>query len=120
MFMLKRLVLAAVIMLAASLTREAQAGFVSGWDLLEICKANPNDPSWRIKAAQCSGYVIGVADTFDCKNALHGFHWDSTTTTSQQILVKKVITWLNDHPQTLNHEADGLIAAALGESFPCR
>lgn len=120
MLTLKRLVPAAGLVLAANPIHEAQAGFVSGWDLLALCKAHPDDPSWRIKPAQCFGYVIGVAVTFDCKDTLHGFHWDGTTKTSQQVLARKVASWLNDHPKVLNHESDGLITAALGEAIPCR
>lgn len=99
--------------------RQATAGYVSGWDLLEVCKAGPATPTWRTKTGQCFGYVIGVADTFDCKDQLHGFSWNSTTPTPQQDVVNKVVAWLVNHPGTLNHESDGLIAAALHETFPC-
>lgn len=113
------LVLALLLATIMTSARQAHAGYVSGWDLLEVCKAAPATPTWRVKTGQCFGYVIGVADTFDCKEQLHGFSWNSSTPTPQQDVVKKVVAWLVDHPGTLNHESDGLIAAALHESFPC-
>ena len=110
---------AALLTLALLNADRAQAGFVSGWDLLEICKAHPDDAEQKLKLAECTGYVIGAADTFDCQDKLHGFTWNSAATVTQPELVQKVITWLNAHPETLTHEADGLIAAALHESYPC-
>jgi hypothetical protein len=38
---------------------------------------------------------------------------------SQEELVNTVIRWLNAHPRQLHYQADGLIAAALSEAFPC-
>lgn len=120
MFKLKQIACAVTIAIAILPAGAARAGFVSGWDLLQICKANPNHAGFGILSAQCRGYVTGVADTFDCTNSLHGFHWDSTITVERDELVAKVIQWFNAHPKTLRHEADGLIAAALGETYPCK
>jgi hypothetical protein len=116
----KRYVLAALLALALNQPVEASAGYVNGWDLLEICKASPSSPLYRLKVAQCTGYVVGVSDTFDCTSKLHGFNWSSTTPGTQSDLVKVTVDWLNNHPNLLNHKSDGLVAAALSEAFPCR
>lgn len=116
----KRYVLAAVMALALNQPIGAMAGYVNGWDLLEICKASPSSPVYRLKVAQCTGYVVGVSDTFDCTSKLHGFNWSSTAPGNQSDLVKVTINWLNSHPNLLTHKSDGLVAAALAEAYPCR
>lgn len=99
--------------------RSATAGFLSGSDLLDSCVPKRADPVYRLKVAECRGYVVGVADTFDCSNQVLGFNWKSDTQASQRDLVDVVVRWLNSHPQNLSYEADGLVAAALSEKFPC-
>ena len=101
-------------------TGNAGAGFVSGMDLHGICEADASGSGRPLQSAECLGFVLGVADTFDCVETLHGFTWDSKQEADQQKLVKVVIAWLDAHPQHLGYEADGLVAAALSESFPCR
>lgn len=103
-------------MLASS---PASAGFVSGSQLVDICKADQQGAGNPLMAAECLGFVIGVADTFDCVEKLHGFTWDSKADASQTQLVKTVVTWLDGHPNVLAYEADGLVAAALSEAYPC-
>jgi hypothetical protein len=113
-------VIAAIVALSLNYPSGAMAGYVNGWDLLEICKANPSSPLYRLKVAQCTGYVVGVSDTFDCTSKLHGFNWSSTAPGTQSDLVKVTVDWLNNHPNLLNRKSDGLVAAALSEAFPCR
>lgn len=97
----------------------ASAGFVSGAQLIEICKADEQGAGNPLLAAECQGFVLGVADSFDCVEKLHGFTWNGTTKVSQTQLVNTVVTWLDHHPDTLAYEADGLVAAALSDAFPC-
>lgn len=63
--------------------------------------------------------MIGVADTFDCTNQLLGFAWRSDMSASERELVDVVIRWIHSHPNIPSYEADGLVAAALSETFPC-
>ena len=98
---------------------EARSGYLSGSDLLESCKPRVIDAVYRLKVAECRGYVVGVADTFDCSRAVIGVRWNSRIVVSQEELVNTVIRWLNAHPRQLHYQADGLIAAALSEAFPC-
>ena len=97
----------------------AQAGFVSGMDLLTSCSPQAADPLYRLKVAECHGYVLGIADTFDCTSQQAGFKWNSSTRTTQGDLVDAVTAWLRSHPDKLNYQANGLVAAALSEAFPC-
>lgn len=112
--------LAALIILTAIPIGPAKAGFVSGKDLQDICLADQNGSGSPLKAAECLGFVMGVADTFDCDETLHGFNWKSSAELNQQQLVKLVVTWLGRHQNSLHYEADGLVAAALSEAFPCK
>ena len=111
----------ATILLASALLSPApaSAGFVSGEQLLDICKADSQGAGNPLKSAECLGFVIGVADTFDCVEKLHGFTWDSTAKVAQPQLVKTVVDWLDKHPTSLAYEADGLVGAALSETYPC-
>ena len=115
-----RCVLAAVLAAALLSPSGVAAGFVSGGDLLESCKPQPIDPVFRLKIAECHGYVVAIADSFDCGQDARGFTWDSTTHVSQRDLVAAVVTWLGKHPRQLGYQANGLVAAALSETYPCR
>lgn len=119
MLLIRRAAFTIAAVLAFSSAECAVAGFVSGSDLLESCAPSRADRGYRLKVAECRGYVIGVADTFDCKNQLLGFSWRNNMEASQQELVDVVIRWISRHPDILFYEADGLVAAALSEQFPC-
>lgn len=112
-------VLAVCVAVLMNPVTDARSGYLSGSDLLETCRPQAIDAVYRLKVAECRGYVIGVADTFDCSRAVIGVRWNSQRLVSQEELVRTVISWLNTHPRQLHYQADGLIAAALSEAFPC-
>ena len=97
----------------------AHAGVLSGNDLLEICEPARVDPVYRLKISECTGYIIGVSDTFDCNNAALGFNWDSAKYRSQPDLIRSVVEWLHFHPNVLHYQASGLVASALSKQYPC-
>jgi len=97
----------------------AQAGIMSGQDLIGICEPAKADPVYRLKLAECAGYIVGVADTFDCTNKALGFTWDSTKYNNQRKLVEGVLEWMHLHPNVLHYQASGLVASALSGSYPC-
>jgi hypothetical protein len=97
----------------------AQAGVLTGNELLGICEPAKADPVFRLKLAECTGYIVGVADTFDCTNETLGFNWDSTKFNSQQKLVDGVLEWFHLHPHVLHYQASGLVASALSGRYPC-
>lgn len=97
----------------------ASAGFVTGTDLRTSCRPQKIDPVYRLKVAECRGYVIGVADSLDCDRPGTRPAWNSRATTSQEELVNTVLAWLDAHPESLGYQADGLVAVALSQAFPC-
>lgn len=97
----------------------AEAGFVSGADLLDICTPQSRDPVYRLKVAECRGYVVAIADATECGQRAVDFSWNSNAAVSQHELVDSVVVWLRSHPGTLHYQANGLVAAALADSFPC-
>ena len=113
------ILLAAIMVVGVCLAPSAEAGFVSGADLLGICSPAKVDPVYRLKVAECRGYVIGVADTFDCSNPATEFTWNSETSVTQEGLVVAVVKWLRKNPQNLRYQANNLVAAALSTEFPC-
>lgn len=119
MFTRTCLILASALVLATFAAGPAGAGFVTGRDLLASCSPQSHDPVYRLKVAECRGYVIAVADSSECSRRNIEFKWNSSLNSSQRDLVDTVITWLDAHPAMLSFQADGLVAAALSEAFPC-
>ena len=117
--MLKHFLPASILAVAMISTPPADAGFVSGADLLDACSPARIDPVYRLKVAQCRGYVVGVADTFDCRNPTIGFTWNGEAKTTEEALVVVVTKWLRNNPSDLHYQANGLVAAALSTEFPC-
>lgn len=112
--------LLAAIVFALSLSGAmAQAGAISGEDLIGICEPARADPVYRLKLAECAGYIVGVADTFDCKNKTLGFTWNSSQYSNQHKLIADVVDWLHLHPNVLHYQASGLVASALSDGYPC-
>lgn len=97
----------------------ANAGYVSGTDLLGVCAPNKADPVYRLKVAECRGYVVGVADTFDCEEAAHGYHWNVKAEASQPQLAVTVISYLQSQPAALSVPAHINVAQALSQAYPC-
>jgi hypothetical protein len=97
----------------------AAAGFISGADLRESCRPQKIDPVYRLKVAECRGYVVGIADSFDCERPGRRLAWNSRATVSQEDLVNTVLAWLDGHPDALQFQADGLVATALSQAYPC-
>ena len=97
----------------------AAAEGLSGQQLLSLCTANQGGQGNPMEAAECLGFVVGVADTFDCTEDNHGYTWNSSADVSQPQLAGLVISYLQNHPASRTEEAHRAIGAALQESFPC-
>lgn len=110
---------AVAMLLALGQAGSARAGYVTGGELLGSCRPARIDPVYRLKVAECRGYVVGVSDSFDCRRHNQDFSWENRSRVSQEELVNVVIAWLESHPETHFYQADGLVAAALSEAFPC-
>lgn len=119
MSVFKRQCVAAVLLFLSANYSASQAGVMSGEDLLGICKPSPIDPVSRLKISQCTGYIIGVSDTFDCMHKTLGFNWNAKRFNDQQELVATVVNWFRLHPNVLHYQASGLVASALSTGYPC-
>jgi hypothetical protein len=107
--------------LAVTLTAIAPAGAaqISGQQLLSLCAAGMSSQEHRVEAAECLGFIVGVADTFDCMETNHGFTWNSRAGASQPELVGIVVQFLQSHPAMLPADGHRAVGAALAASFPC-
>lgn len=113
------LVLAAVFSFAVPCAQAADT-HVSGQELLSLCTANMGGLGDRTKALACMGFVVGVANTFDCVEDNHGYLWDSYADASQPELVAVVVDYIQRHPAARVGEGHRAIGAALQEAFPCQ
>lgn len=107
-------------LIALSPLVQATAAQVTGQQLWSLCTANMWGKGNPLEAAECMGYIVGVADTFNCTQSDHGFRWDSNANVSQPRLVALVVHWLDQHPAALSYEAHRVVGAALQDAFPCR
>lgn len=117
---LPRLLATAVLAITLTATAPAEAAQVSGQQLLALCTAGMGGQAYRVEAAECLGFVIGVADTFDCVEANHGFTWNSSAQVHQPQLVGLVVEYLQAHPAMLPADGHMVVGAALAASFPCQ
>ena len=114
-----KLLIAAALMLGIGMAGGAAAGRLSGQQLLSLCTANMNGRGNPMAAAECLGFVVGVADTFDCEEAEHGLRWNSSVNISQPRIVQIVVQHIEQHPTDLMSGGHYVVAHALAEAFPC-
>lgn len=97
----------------------AVAAQLSADQLVKLCTANMGGTGNPMKAAQCMGFVVGVADTFDCVEDDHGYTWNAAAARSQPQLVRTVMKFIEDHPGALSTSGHIVVGQALSEAFPC-
>ena len=73
-----------------------------------------------LEAAECMGFIVGVADTFDCLDATQLFNRANSAKTSQPELVQHVVNYIENHPATQGREAFSVIGLVLAAHFPCQ
>lgn len=98
----------------------AHAAAQTGAQLYAMCTANMGGNGNPLLAAECMGYIVGVADTFDCVQKNHGFTWNASSKVSQPGLVAVVLQWIDAHPDARSEEAHKVIGAALQDRYPCK
>ncbi|MEX0279242.1 MAG: Rap1a/Tai family immunity protein [Ruegeria sp.] len=124
-----------VLMAAFVQPQVADAGAITGNDLLEACSANGNP----IMATACSFYAISALDNLkwgafianrnhlkssvsaiemDMMTRAELRYCDPTGVTHQQI-VEIVRSYLEQNPETRDNSAANLIHLAFIEAFPC-
>ncbi|MDP6927129.1 MAG: Rap1a/Tai family immunity protein [Rhodospirillales bacterium] len=117
---MKGLVLALAVGLAVLFTAsEGRGGFIKGQELYNDCSAD--DGSFSV--GSCFGYIIGVVDAG--KGVGRRIEWQGGWSacipkgvTGDQ-MVEVVKKSLRAHPEDWHYEANGLVARALDEAFPC-
>ena len=97
----------------------ASAANVSGQQLLTLCTAGVDGSGNALEAAECMGFVVGVADTFDCIEDEHGFTWNSSAGASQPQITRIVMQYIQSHPAARSDSGHVAVARALAEAFPC-
>jgi hypothetical protein len=112
--------LAAVLALTTISTGEATAASVTGEQLLYLCTSNMGGKGNPLTASQCMGFIVGVADTFDCIDASQLFNRANSAKVSQPRLVDHVVKYLIKHPSAQKREAFEVIGLALAAHFPCQ
>ena len=105
--------------LACGPAAAADAEHLTGQQLLALCTANMGNAGNPMEAAECLGYVVGVADTFDCAEPAHGYNWNSSADVGQPRLAVTVIQYLESHPTALTAPAHINVARALSNAYPC-
>jgi hypothetical protein len=112
--------LAAALILATLTVGEATAASVTGEQLLHLCTSNMHGKGNPLASAECMGFVVGVADTFDCVDATQLFNRDNSAKVSQPRLVAHVVEYLIRYPEAKEREAFEVIGLALAAHFPCQ
>lgn len=118
-----------VALVVASLTSSASVesasvenagyGYVTGNYIAEQCATEKSDPIYFPNHAFCTGFILGVADSFTCASPRFGTGWRAQERILAGQLVKVVVAYLGMHPEALHKDAGSLVASALGEAFPC-
>lgn len=112
--------LAAVFAFTSLYAGEASAASVTGQQLLSLCTANMGGNGNALEAAECMGFIVGVADTFDCLDATQLFNRTNSAKMSQPQLVHHVVQYIENHPAAQGREAFSVIGLALAAYFPCQ
>lgn len=111
--------ISAALALSVMFAGGAAASRMTGEQLLTLCTANMDGRGNPMAAAECMGFVVGVADTFDCTEDSHGYTWDPTAAASQPQLVRLVVRRIQSDPQALAADGHMAVAKALSVRFPC-
>ena len=106
----------ATAMLVATTSAGLCGGFKDGSELLFQCA----DKDGSINSAICLGYVSAMADASSCGQVVNGFSWKAPEEVSAGQLQKVVTKWLNEHTDSLQFVASGLVANALQDAYPCK
>ena len=105
----------AIVLAAAALPATAEGEFMTGKTLKAGLEGWVSEDSEEIvRDAAAFGYVIGVHD------ALSGSVVCSGEDVTQGEVVKAVLRFMRDRPDTLDKSADVVVAEALKRVWPCK
>src|SRR3954470_23400043 len=114
---MKSLIIASMLVLFPLLCRAdngQRVQFLSGNDLLSMCEGEIS------KRLICEGYIIAVSDVLTA-NKINGFEVCGPIgpDVNSGQLIDIVRLYLKNNPSERDTMADGLVAAALRDAFPC-
>ncbi len=96
--------------------RQHLPAFFTGNDLLGECEGSGDQPEI------CLGYVEGVSDALGYGDRI--FDLPSVCVPPRTVPASQVrdivLAYVREHPATRHFAAAPLVAAALGQAFPCR
>lgn len=87
------------LLLAASPAAANHKGHLPADQLYRLCTQNMGGGGSHLEAGECVGYIVGIADSFDCEETSHGHRWNSDgANDSQMTMVVTVLRYLDQHP----------------------
>lgn len=97
--------------------RNAEAVFMDGNDLLEMCQS-----SNYTRKFMCMGYIEAIYDVIKDGNKINGFPVCIPKTTNITVgqIVDIAKMFLSNHPEIRHDDAPGLVSGALFDAFPCQ
>ena len=67
----------------------------------------------------CEGFISAVVGASRCGADIYGYSSLAPENATVDELKTVVVKWLIQHPEKLQTAAEGLVAQALNDSFPC-
>lgn len=109
------------VLVATSPATANHNGHMPADQLYRLCTQNMGGGGSHLEAGECIGYIVGIADSFDCVEASHGFHWNSDGARDNQMtMVVTVLQYLDEHQPEMKEEAHQIVSKALSTTFPCK
>jgi hypothetical protein len=90
-------------------------------DLLELCKATPEDPKYTAAVNFCNGFAVGVYRVLEHENraATRPLFCEPDRRPSRTEAINAFVQWATAHPAQNNLEPANGLAAYLQQQFPC-
>ena len=112
--------LTAVLGVASAAPAHASVTFMTGNDLLQMCRSSAS----FVESGECLGFVAGIADAMESAQAaggsLAGWRACRSLPVTRGQVQDVAVQFLTRHPELRHHTAVSLVAKALEEAFPCR
>ena len=111
----------APLLLASASQSQAEGIYYSGSLLLKYCTSETQQMSAQqlVDFGFCGGFISAVIGASRCGADIYGFSSEVPKTLTVDDLKVVVLKWLIQHPEKLQTAAEGLVAQALNDSFPC-
>jgi hypothetical protein len=111
----------AALLLATTSPSQAEGIYYSGLLLLKYCTSETQQMTAQklVDFGFCGGFISAVIGASRCGANIYGFSSDIPKTVTVDDLKVVVIKWLIQHPEKLQTSAEGLVAQALNEFYPC-